>query len=219
MVLDYLRSIPDVAMAHEFLNPVLHYGFRPRENSNASLMLHVQRSINHLDGKHCGCKILIGQFQIHGINLAEFDEGLREPRYLVLYRRDLLKQFVSLKIAHQTRQYLAHASEQIRTTDVTVDMDELEELYQLNAGEYRSVLTCPGLSNRCVAFAYEDVVANPQQVFDDIVFPFLGMTSVPVTTRLIKQNKRGIEETVTNYAEIEDRLEKYRNFSPMSPPG
>lgn len=216
MVLDYLRSIPHVSMAHEFLNPVFYYGFRPKPNSNNALLQHVRRSINHQGGKYSGCKILIGQLDQHGIALPNFDGGLPEPKYLVLYRRDVFRQFVSLKIAHQTKQYLAQASEQIRTTNVIVDMNELEELYQLNAAEYRSVLTCPGVGERCLAFAYEDVVADPQKVFDGNIFPFLGVASVPVKTRLVKQNKRSIEETVTNFAEIADRLEKYCNFDPLT---
>jgi hypothetical protein len=215
MVLDYLRSIPDVSMAHEFLNPVFHYGFRPRKNSNESLLLHVRRSVNQLPGTYCGCKILIGQFPVHQISLTEFDEGLRQPRYLLLYRRDILKQFVSLKIAHQTKQYLAQSSEKIRTTDVIVDLDELEDLYRLNAAEYRSVLDIPSVNERCLTFAYEDVIAKPQKLFDRELFPFLETNASPVSTQLVKQNKRPIEETVTNYSDIEDRLDKYRTFNPV----
>lgn len=215
MVLDYLRSIPNVSMAHEFLNPAFYYGFRPKQNSKESLFLHVRRSINHLPGTYCGCKILIGQFPVHHISLAEFDEALRQPRYLLLYRRDILKQFVSLKIAHQTKQYLAQSSEKIRTTDVIVDLDELEDLYQLNAAEYRSVLETPSVNERCLTFAYEDVVAKPQELFDRELFPFLETNPSPVSTQLVKQNKRPIEETVTNYKDIEDRLDKYRTFNPV----
>ncbi|TWU06949.1 Stf0 sulfotransferase [Symmachiella macrocystis] len=218
MVLDYLRSIPNVSMAHEFLNPVFYYGFRPRKNSKESLLLHVRRSINCLPGEHCGCKILIGQFPLHDISLAEFDAALPEPRYLLLYRRDVFRQFVSLKIAHQTKQYLANASEKLRTTDVEVDMDELEDLYQLNATEYRSALDTTGINQRCLPFAYEDMVADPQRLFDSELFPFLDIESARVSTGLVKQSNRPIEESVRNFREIECKLSKYRNFDPVLSP-
>jgi len=214
MMLGYLNSIPEVSMAHEFLNPKFYYGFVPRPNARDALMQHVRRSLNGLPGEICGCKILPGQFKKHGISLDDFHEVLPDAKYIVLYRREIFKQFVSLKIAHTTNQYVTNDKGNIKRAKIVVDLDELEAFYQVNNSEYESVINHPALQGRSCLVAYEDVAAHAQEVFDNDLFPFLGVPPVKIATSYVKQGKKSMAETVENYNEIEAVIGKYRFHEP-----
>lgn len=209
MLLDYLNSIPQVSMEHEFLNPKFYYGFKPQPNAKEALLHHVQRSVNALADDIGGCKILIGQFDLHGITIGDFHEAMPDAKYLILYRRGILEQFVSLKIAHITKQYVVKEEAKLRTAHITVDLHELEAFYEKNNREYASVLEYPWMREQGKLVAYEDVVADPQKVFGEEVFSFLGVPNIPVKTSLVKQGKRSMEEVVANYKEIEPVIGKY----------
>ena len=49
---------------------------------------------------------------------------------------------------------------------------------------------------------YEDLVEDAQEVFNDLVFPFLGRPPVRVQSRLVKQNTRPLHDVVENYDEL-----------------
>ncbi|RMH36374.1 MAG: hypothetical protein D6694_13940 [Gammaproteobacteria bacterium] len=216
LLLDYLNSIPQISMAHEFLNPEFYYGFRPKSGTKEDLFRHIERSLNALPGEISGCKILIGQFDLHGITLEDLHNLFPEAKFLVLYRRSILKQFVSLKIARTTKQYLANDPTSVRTTNVTITLDELEEFYQLNNAEYQSVLKYPWMREKGRLIVYEDLAVAPQETFDNVVFPFLNIPRSKIQTSLVKQGKRPVEEVVENYASIKDHLDKYLMYDPQN---
>ena len=217
LLLDYLNSLPQISMAHEFLNPEFYYGFRPKAGAQEALFRHVKRSLQALPGEITGCKILIGQFDLHGITLEDLHGLLPEAKFLVLYRRNILKQFVSLKIARATKQYLVSNPSSVRTTNVTIALDELEEFFRLNDAEYQSVLKYPWMREKGRLISYEDLAGSPQEVFDKQVFPFLNIPRSKIVTSLVKQGKRPMEEVIENYASIENQLGKYLNYDPQTP--
>ena len=205
-------------MAHEFLNPEFYYGFRPKHGSQAALFRHVKRSLTALPGEITGCKILIGQLDLHDITLEDLHQVLPDAKFLVLYRRNILKQFVSLKIARATKQYLVSNPSAVRTTNVTIDMNELEDFFRLNNAEYQSVLEYPWMQEKGRLLAYEDLASAPQEAFDKQVFPFLNVPRLEIVTSLVKQGKRPMEEVIENYASIESQLGKYLEYDPRVQP-
>lgn len=209
LLADYLNSIPDISLEHEFLNPVFHYGIRPRPDGRDAVIRHVRYSLNALPERLSGCKILIGQFALHGITFEEFHDAFPEAKFVLLYRRDTAKQFVSLKVAHKTKQYLATAKEKLNLTTVHLDADELVGFYQRNRDEYLSVMKHPRFGECARVVTYEEIASAPQKVFDETIFPFLGLPQASIVTKLVKQARKPISETVENYDEMKDPLEQY----------
>ena len=206
---DYLNSIPGISLEHEFLNPVFHYGIRPRPDRPEAVFRHVRYSLNALPERIAGCKILIGQFDLHGITFEQFHQQFPTSKYLVLYRRETNKQFVSLKVAHKTKQYLATDTNPPKQVTVRIEPDEVSDFYELNRNEYQSVLQHPWIAEQGRVVSYEDLASQPQQLFDEVIFPFLGVPPTEIKTKLVKQARRPISETVENYDEVKDVLEQY----------
>jgi len=212
LLADYLTSIPGLSLEHEFLNPVFHYGIRPRPENAAALFRHVRYSLNALPGRLAGCKILIGQFALHGITFEEFHAQFPTSKYLVLYRRETDKQFVSLKVAHATKQYLATEKDSLKQVTVRVDPEEISEFYERNKDEYESVMRAPFIPQAARVVCYEDLAARPQELFDEVICPFLDLPPTEIETKLVKQARRPISETVENYDEVQEVLQKYGTF-------
>lgn len=201
LLMSYLRSIPDADFASEVLNPHKLFGLRVKLTSKRAVIRHLAHSMNHCRGRLCGGKIHLQHLAQRGMSLADVDRAFPTARYLVLYRRSLLEQFVSLKLSEATRSWKWRADYHPPPC-LRLDPEELHAFCEENQRWYREVLDTPRIVSRALVIAYEDLAEDPQRLFDRKVFPFLSIASAPVFTRVHKQNVRPHEEIVENLEEI-----------------
>ena len=107
LLLSYLNSVPELSFLHpEPLNPKMYYGIPNRKISKRSLLDHLVRTLNDNPTKICGFKMLFFRLKKHELILEDIRARFPNAKFLILYHRSLLEQFVSLKVAEKTDQWL-----------------------------------------------------------------------------------------------------------------
>lgn len=206
LFLSYLNSVSSVSFAGEVLHPEMYYGLRERFITKGAVLRHIRHTLNALPTEVCGIKLLYMRLKFHHVSLEDVLRVSPETRFFVLYRRSLAEQFLSLKIAQTTNQWMW--SDRFRLPEkIRLDPDEMLAHYHLKRSWYREIFQNPSVAGRVLVLAYEDIVAGPQRVFDERVFPFLGIAGGPVRTGLVKQNTKRPGEIVENFDAVRHLFE------------
>jgi hypothetical protein len=200
LLVDYLASLPGVAMRREILNGNSGVGL-PSGASRQAALRHVRRSIVTLDGELQGAKLLLTQLEDRGIGLADIRSLFHDARFLVQYRSDLAAAYVSRRVAAVTRDFQG-----VRPTDdsVTVHVDEGELLDYCvwMRGVYARALAPAWMRECALPVEYEELAGDAQRVFDERIVPFLEITGGAVASARRKQMTRPLSEVVANYADV-----------------
>ena len=206
LLLGYLNSIPNTSFAQEILNKHMSYGVRDRWVSKAAVLRHIAYSINHCEHRICGAKLLRFQLEAHRITLQDLKTFFPRARFIILYRRSILGQFVSLKTAELTGQWLWTEDYKLPSS-IHIETRAFEEYCGIIKAFYGNVFEHDWIRHCSVTLSYEDLAADPQKVFDETLFPFLNLPSSKVSCRLRKQNTKEPREIIANYHEIEPLVE------------
>lgn len=126
---------------------------------------------------------------------------------IILKRKDILKNFISLKIASQTGSW---SSNVISNKDKRIHFDLQEFISYVNRMNtfYVNLENNIYLNNDdCLILYYEDFIADKQKKLNE-VFDFLGESEfvLPVEHKFKKQNPEKIEDLVINYFELDEFL-------------
>ena len=199
LLLDLLNSMPEASFAGEILNHRMAYGLRKNHVSKSAVLRHVRHSINACPKKICGAKLIKTHLENHRLSPEDLLEIYPHARFIILYRRSLIEQFVSLKIAQRTDIW-QWRKDFIPPKNISISIAELAG-YCLDIKTFYGKLLeeCPPQS---LLLEYERLAENPQEVFEDRVFSFLGVPSSTVKTSHVKQNTRPLHEIIRNYDEI-----------------
>ncbi|MBI3252401.1 MAG: sulfotransferase [Candidatus Omnitrophica bacterium] len=206
LLISYLNSIPGVAFLPEILNPDMSYGLRRRWISRAAVLRHIVHSIHYTPTRICGAKLIFMCLQRHGLVLEDLKAAFPNARFIVLYRESLIDQFISFKAAEFTGQW-------VWTPDYRVpppfrfDREEFGRFRRRIEGLYRDVFKSIWLRDRSVVLSYEELTRDAQGIFEEHIFPLLGVPASPVFTEMRKQNTRPLSEAVENYGEIEEECQ------------
>ncbi len=201
LLLEYLNSIPNVSFTPEILNKSMSYGIRDKFISKQAVLRHIAYSINACPHKICGTKLVKVHLEHHDISLEDLKEHFPKARFIILYRRSLLDQFVSLKIAEATDTW--QWTNQFRLpSSVAVQIPELLEYCKMIKNFYEDIFKRDWLLRFSITMSYEDLVTSPQDTFHRALFPFLELPPSPITSTMKKQNTKKLHEIVENYAEV-----------------
>jgi len=166
---------------------------------------HIVYSMNHCRDKISGAKLFQSHLEKCGASLSGVKKHIPNARFIILYRKSLLDQFLSYKIAQVTSHY-SYKHDFKLPPFVHIVHSELYAFCEAMKGLYTRIFEHAWLKDCSVVISYEELVVAPQKIFDDLIFPFLGLDSVPVTTTMKKQNTKSLEEIIVNYAELEPLL-------------
>ena len=216
LLISYLNSIPDVSFQNEVLNADMYYGLRKRFLSKKAILNHIVYSLNDCPSRICGIKTLYVQLESHGITVEDLKRTFPSCRFVILYRKSLLDQFISLKIAQETHHFLW--SDKFRLPNsIHIDPRELRHYCKKIKDFYRKIFLYEWLENQSVIISYEELIKNTQKVFNEKVFPILNLVPCVVTSAMRKQNTKNPSEIVSNYEElkplIENRITKHEYHS------
>lgn len=209
LLLSYLNSVPGLSFLFpEPLNSQMYYGLPKKNISKRSVLNHLTYTLNDHPTKACGFKLLFARLKERALTLDDIRTRFPAAKFLILYRRSLLAQFVSFKIAEKTDHWIW--TRDFRLPDsLRLDAEEFKNFCALTREYYDQLFQFPWLRTCARAIAYEDLAADPQGTFDAKIFPFLRLRSFPVSTVMVKQNSKSPEELVENYEELRPLAEKF----------
>ncbi len=201
LLLDYLNSIPNVSFAPEILNKSMAYGIRRRLISKKAVLRHIDYSINNCKYKTCGTKLIMAHLEYHQITLEDLKHRFPKARFIILYRRSILDQFISLKIAEATDTW--HWTDQFcLPSSIRVRVPTLLDYCRKIKGFYETLFSHEWLKERSIVLSYEALVESPQEIFKQTVFPFLGLSDSRIAAAAKKQNTKALHEIVQNHKEL-----------------
>ncbi len=201
LLLSYLNSVPGVSLAPEVLNKSMFYGIRGRFISKKAVLRHLAYSVNACPQKICGAKLIRTHLERHGITMGDLKKYFPKARFIILYRRSILEQFVSLKIAETTG--IWQWTDQFRLPSaIVVKVPELLEFCKRVKNFYQDIFKQDEFTECSLVVNYEELVERPQAIFEKNLFPFLGLPPSPVVTSTKRQNIKRLHEIVQNYTEI-----------------
>ena len=208
LLLSYLASHPQITEYSEILNPDCNYGLSRHVKNTDAILQHISRMVRAKESKICCMKLMETQLAQRELLLNELIDRLNatypQCRYILLYRESLIKQFISMMIARKTRQWHCRDDKRKKHAHVRLDVQELESFCNERKKSYRELAEVTSCCTSLLTLSYEQMVDNPQKVFDETVFPFLGVPRSEIQTPLLKQNlDDSIKDTVLNYDEIQ----------------
>jgi len=206
LLLGYLNSIPDASFASEILNASMFYGIRNRLISKSAVLRHIVYSLNHCESKICGAKLLNVQLDTHRLSPEDLKKHFPCARFIILHRKTLLRQFVSLKIAETTGVWQWTDGDYPPPPAVRISIPEFQH-YQRNINSfYKGLSGKKWLKDCSIKVSYEDLADDAQKVFDELIFPFLRLPQSKVSSPARKQSPDELRKIVENYREIEPFL-------------
>ncbi len=201
LLLDYLNSIPGVSFAPEVLNKSMFYGLRRGFAGKSTALRHIAYSINACSERVCGAKLIMSHLHNYQISMEDLKRIFPNARFIILYRRSILDQFVSLRIAEITDTWQWTKDFDLPSS-IKIDVRELLNFCRRIKWFYQDLLSREWLKERSIVLSYEEFARSPQDLFERTLFPFLGLPVFPVSCTLRKQNTKELREIVSNYEEL-----------------
>lgn len=207
MLLDYLGSIDGVSVIDEVLNHTLVVGVRRRMISKPRALRHVSLSLDSLPTPIRATKFLLPQLKQHEISLDDLRGQVPSAKYLLIYREALLEQYLSFQTASVTGQWHDRGQGSQAKNPMRIDLADLERFCRRQREKWREVSACPWLAESAELVGYEELVADPQAVFHERIFPLLGLPAATVATRLNKLGVKPLRERIGNFDEILENVD------------
>lgn len=206
LFISYLNSHPDASLASEILNRKAPIGLRERFVSRRALRRHVKYSVRARSSPVSGAKLLLTQLEDRRISPDDLHTLFPEARFIILYRRSLAQQYVSVEIAAMTKRWHSKREGDVFQGTISVEPKALLKFCGWVRGQYDTALNHEWLKEYGIVAAYEEIVADPVRFFNEKAFPFLGMSPAAVHTRLVRLNPRPLSSVVANFEEVRGLL-------------
>ncbi|OGW82611.1 MAG: hypothetical protein A2Z83_05875 [Omnitrophica bacterium GWA2_52_8] len=209
LFISYLNSIPGVSFDLEIISRYQTYGLRRFWISKKAVFRHIRHFLHYRREKVRGGKLFFVHLEELKISLDELIREFPDAFWFVLYRKDILAQYLSYKIANQTQRWTRRInSPPEKPVQFVFDAADALAYRDRIRRNYQNVLASEAMCKRCLWISYEALAANPQKLFEDKVFSFLQVPPAPIRTHLGKQNLRPVAEVITNYAAVREFIEK-----------
>jgi LPS sulfotransferase NodH len=223
LLVSYLDSLPEVAVWGELLDPDYWQGI-PRGADRDAVHRHLLGVFASRPAPITGFKIIFDQLQRAGLTLDDLHSLFPDARYLVLYRRDLFAQFISVERARLTDEWVKPESGPARRVKLKPTRNQFLYFRKVVREQYARALRRDWLRQSALILDYETLAESPQGLFDRRILPWLGLESarrrsllqrlpgasreepVRVSTRLEKQITEPLSEIVENYHEFSDLI-------------
>ena len=210
LLLDYLRSLPEVQCYSEVLSPRLPIGLRRIDLSPKLALRHLRYSLQSLKAPIRGCKLMLDQLAACRLNSSDLMAAFPAARFIILYRESLAEQLLSARSARETGQWVLRRGQGAQLVRVEVAPLELQWFCDETRILYDNLLTDYQLCRASLILSYEELVADPVGVFAERICPLLGLPPREPRTTMLKQNPRPLAERIVNYAELAPLLESPR---------
>jgi LPS sulfotransferase NodH len=203
LLLDYMRSLSDVQVTEEILNPWSSIGVPRQFITRRGVLSHIKHSI-HVNRKVSVCKLMLHHLKWHSMTAANLADRFDNSKFIIIYRDNLLDQYVSTKILHISGIDRLSLNKPATRYDGTIRIDTEALLKYCNnmRDSFAALASDAILRGRSVVVSYDELKLDPQRLFQETLCPFMGVEYDNVTTELIKQSNRELSDVVENWNEI-----------------
>ena len=211
LLVSYLNSNPEVFFGGEVLSHLDPMGIRRRWVSKKAALNHLHHFLNAQNHPVCGAKIFFWHLEMRKISLKELCEAFPAAKWLILYRKNILDQYLSHKIAFKTGRWIQYRSaDHPKLGRIQMKLVLRSALGYCNRiwRNYEKTLGIPEIGKRSLWISYEELTNKPQILFDRKIFPFLALDSQRVTARTLKQNIWQVPEILTNYETVKEAIRR-----------
>ncbi|MEX2400651.1 MAG: sulfotransferase [Rhodothermales bacterium] len=226
-LIDHLHRLPHTRFEYELFKPAALAGrhrllrmmryAHGRYRSQVYAARSLREILRRISGRTVGIKITFDQVENSGMTVRELCDEFPEAKYLILYRRRLAEQFLSLQLAEVTGQWGLYAGEtnfaEREATRLYLSRQEFEQYAERIKRQYRQAVRALSQSGRkFLVLAYEDLREDPEGHMKRWIAPFLeSEVERPYEAVVQRQRNRSVREVVKNFEEVEDlfSLEKY----------
>ena len=211
---EYLNQLPGVFVDTEVLNRFWDRAVTGRSREDA--LIDLDRCIGSPWGEVRGAKLHLEHLEDWGVDFSQLDQ--RYPHHLpvVVYRRSLLDQYVSLQVALRTDQWTSEmaASTSPETVILRIDKNQLREYCDMVSKRY--IATANYYRSRAAWVCYEDLVYNAQATLATTVGPLVQRSfSGLLPPRISKQATRALPDVVEDlHYSVPDRSSPWLHFEP-----
>lgn len=147
-------------------------------------------------------KIFLFQFNEFSIDIQKLSSQ-HNTKYIVLYRKDILRQFYSVKVANRAKNWTFDADPNDRNHILDIDPSEFKEYAARVKADYKQFITQLKKYNFPFQLvSYEEISQNTIETYKEVIYPFLEVEYKEPRTRMKKQNTAPTQEVIKNYAEI-----------------
>lgn len=209
------QSVPEISTLREVLSPVRSFGVLGRTATPESVRRHLCYSINASEKERCVLKLMHRHVESAGISLEKLLQNLEKDfpsaKLIIIYRRSLADQYLSLKLAEATGDWV-WKEKPAQPPSLVIDPIEYRKYCESTRAFYETLLKNAWIRKNAVVLSYEELAQDPQGVFDRTLFPFLELPPCTVAVSTHKQNVKRPEEIIQNYAEVEALLNNQASF-------
>jgi len=212
LFISYLNSTKRMSFADEIFSQLQPYGLRRWGVSKNMALRHVRHYLNWCKESVCGVKFFFSDFQELGICLEDLLKEYPDARWFILYRESMLDQYLSFKLAQSTGEWFRIGALPPHKAKIKLDQNDLITYCNRQKDWYEQAQSNAVLRERSLWLSYEELVSDPQGVFNARIFPFLDMPPSVISTNHVKQNNRLYSEVIANYSEMHAWIER-TNFT------
>ncbi len=189
-----IEQHPDVTPCGELLRPVDYPDLRGRRGPDAAAFV---AGLLEESTPSCG-KLMFHQMEGHDVTIDLVVGTLRTaPRIIVLFRRRLIDQYISLLTAEQSGRWVH--SDYVGVEPVHVDHAAFHEFCKRSRHRHDTLFqSLDSLGLRPLVVAYEELHDTPHLILDSIVTTQLGLSPATRTDKVKKQETRPLDQRVTN---------------------
>jgi LPS sulfotransferase NodH len=213
-----LNSHPEIICHHEVFHPHAIYYALDHRDGDIDLGTITERErqpeqfISRLWQQNFGC-IAVGFKIMPGHNPQAFELLINDKniKKIVLKRRNLLKAYVSSRIARQTKVW-SNLKANNRTEEsqkIAIEIDNLFSWFQAKKKYYQSLFQKLNDANQpFLELTYEDLAGSNSEAIKLKLMEFVGV-SVDLSLLQIahqKQNSNNLADLVANFAELKSQL-------------
>jgi len=198
LLVDYLNCHPLIRCRSEILNPDHELYGNPRAMDHERLRLHVEAHFARPPRVVAGAKILTYQLDELDFCLRDLLDVLRGPAVIVLYRRQVIEQFVSLRIAERSGRW--HSTKHVNDDSIRLEPEQFAAFAEREHRMWRANIAALA-ETRAHYLSYEELCANSAAAMRG-VFDFLELNPAAFRSAFVKLNPRPLCERLVNYQEF-----------------
>ncbi len=196
------ESLPGVETTYEAINPIA-YGWM--KLADATEAADLTRDLS-LQAPTTVTKVFRSHLKAANTDWAAYAEELPEARWIQLYRHDIAAQFVSLRQAQVSNQWLETSGETKPRPTVELNVDQLRDYYDEIVRDDRAAFDALSGTIGFRRIRYEDFSEDPTAWAEQNLPDILGVSSGSVSHNLKRQDHRDLSQRLSNpesLAEVE----------------
>ncbi len=200
LLVNLLNSHPKISCKGEILNPeFLVYG-NFQGQSKARILMHTKAMFFKFRKKNrLGAKLLIHQFDELGLTMNDLMETLNQPKIIILYRKNLLETYVSLKIAQKNN--LWYSEKQVNDDSIEIEPEKLLNYVQRQYELWKDVFSSLGKYENLIFLSYESLATDTDNSMSKL-FNFFHLHAHKTRTVSVRQNPLPLYLKLKNYEEL-----------------